>query len=323
MRSGGRPDAHSEGDAGTAAPSAPRAGRLPGSRFLDPAALAALGDLRLAARVAVDGVLDGLHRSRLPGAGMEFAQYRSYQPGDDLRRVDWRMYARSDRLHVREAETERSFTVRLLLDASASMAHQEDGLSKFDYARFLVASLALLARRQGDAVALVVVAGGGVSRLPARHGDQQLSRVLHTLEGLEPRGRWPAEAADVFLPGSGEGGAGLDVLVSDLDEDADEIRAALRRASPRHERLVFELVGPRERALGWDAPRAFEDLETGAIIEADPAAVRATYLRARAARDAALEAALGSAEARHARVQVDQPLDGALRTYLALRDRAG
>ena len=112
------------------------------SRFLDPEALAGIRDLELVARTVVEGFLAGRHRDPRPGAGVEFNQYRGYQPGEDPKRIDWKAYARSDRLYIREAEVERDVTVRFLLDGSASMAHRDGEISKFDYARFLTASLA-------------------------------------------------------------------------------------------------------------------------------------------------------------------------------------
>ena len=115
---------------------------LPASRFLEPATLSGIGDLRLVARTVVEGFLSGLHSDPRPAAGVEFSQYRTYEPGDDLRRVDWRAYARSDRFFVRESQVERAVQVRFLLDATASMGHQDGPLTKFDYARLLVASLA-------------------------------------------------------------------------------------------------------------------------------------------------------------------------------------
>src|SRR5512146_3511293 len=109
-------------------------------RFIHPSALAAIRDLPLVARTVVDGFMYGAHHSRMPGAGLEFSQYRSYQPGDDLRRVDWKLFARSDRYFLRDAETDTSVTVRLILDASESMAEESNGLSKLAYGRMLVAA---------------------------------------------------------------------------------------------------------------------------------------------------------------------------------------
>src|SRR6185436_8854443 len=146
--------------------------------FISPKTLAALRDLELAARTVVDGFMYGVHPSRLPGAGLEFSQYRSYQPGDDPRRVDWKLFARSDRYFVREAEIETSVTVRLLVDASESMAYEEDGVSKFDYVRFAAAALGMLAHRQGDAVGLWAIRDGKIEVTPPRRHHHQLHQLL-------------------------------------------------------------------------------------------------------------------------------------------------
>src|SRR6201995_6209039 len=116
--------------------------------------LMTIKDLSLAARRTIDGFMTGINKSKVRGRGLEFSQYRSYQPGDDLRWLDWKMYARSDRYYIRESEVETSISVRFLIDASASMNHNDDGIKKIDYARFLAASLAYLANLQGDAVGL-------------------------------------------------------------------------------------------------------------------------------------------------------------------------
>src|SRR5262249_33604799 len=154
----------------------------PGS--LDPKTLAALGDLTLAARTVVDGFMFGVHHSRIPGAGLEFSQYRSYQPGDDPRRLDWKLFARSDRYFLRAAHTATSVTVRFVRDASDWMAKEEAGVSKLAYARLIVAALALLAHRQGDAVGLYAVSGGDVSVMPPQRPSQHVHRLLHTLEQI-------------------------------------------------------------------------------------------------------------------------------------------
>ncbi|HEV8629161.1 MAG TPA: DUF58 domain-containing protein, partial [Thermoanaerobaculia bacterium] len=174
---------------------------LPASPLLDPHVLARVKDLRLVARTLVDGAVTGLHRQPRAGIGVELEQFRTYEPGDDPRRIDWRAHARSDRLFVRESPVERDVTVRLVVDATASMAHADGGLSKLDYARMLAAALAFLALRQGDAVALHLVNDRMVSD---RHGSSEtvdlpplrrrraLERLLFHLEGATARGRWPA-----------------------------------------------------------------------------------------------------------------------------------
>ncbi len=202
------------------------------SRFLDPATLASLGDLRLLARTVVEGFTAGLHLDVRSGVGVEFSQYRSYQPGDDLRRVDWRVYGRSDRFFIRQSDVERDVTVRFLLDASASMAHRDEKLSKIDYARYLVATLAYLANRQGDRLAFHALSDAAdfAAPLPRR---RPLEHLLDRLERLEPRGRWPSwNELNRRLPRSR--GRELVVVVSDLYDEARPRSAPASICQPIH-----------------------------------------------------------------------------------------
>ena len=293
-------------------------------RFIDPKVLAALGDLALAARTVVDGFMYGVHHSRMPGAGLEFSQYRSYQPGDDLRRVDWKLFARSDRYFLRDAETDTSVTLRLVLDASESMAYAEDGLSKFDYARLIAASLAVLAQRQGDAVGLAAASDSReeLHLLPPGRGPHHLHRTLHLLEQLEPAGTWPGwqRLEALFTrPAS----RGLVVLISDLHERAQEIQTVAGKLVALHQEvLVLHLIGRSELTFDYRGTVSFEELETGRRIEVDAEAARPGYLAAltRELRD--LRHALQELPADYARFVLDQPLDEALRRYLAGRARA-
>lgn len=287
--------------------------------LLDPRSLAALGDLSLVARLVVDGFMFGVHPSRLQGAGIEFSQYRSYQAGDDLRRLDWRLFARSDRYFVRESEAETSVTVRLVLDASDSMRHEEGGVSKLALGRMLAAALALLAFRQGDAIALVApghaAAGGG----RADRGRQHYHRILRELEALEPGGTWPAWER-IEAPLLGGAGRGITIVISDLHERGDEIRAVVRKlAALRHDVLVIHLLGRAELEFGYDGSVAFEELETGRTVEVDAAASREGYLASFGRELRAVEVELGEHRAGYARVLLGQPLDDALRSALAAR----
>src|SRR5690606_2648806 len=230
------------------------------NRFVTARTLALVRDLELAARIAVDGTMLGRHTSRRAGAGLEFSQYRSYQPGDDPRRIDWKLLGRSDRYFVREAEAETSLTVRLLLDATGSMAHEEDGVTKLDYARFLTAALALLAHRQGDAVGLYLLGSGDVTPYLPRREPQHLHRLLHALEGVTPAGGWPEwnRLERALAPGTARG---ITVLIGDLHERADEIRAAARRlAGARHDVVCFQILGERERAFAYTGAVTLEEL---------------------------------------------------------------
>ena len=262
----------------------------------------------------------GVHPSRLPGPGLEFSQYRSYQPGDDPRRVDWKLYARSDRYFVREAEIETSVTLRLLVDASASMTQEDSGLSKFDYARFAAAALALLAHRQGDAVGLWALRGGAIHTTPPRRHHHHLHHLLHTLETLEPGGAWPGwDQLERLLVTSGRG---LVVILSDLHERHQEITTvAAKLAALRQEVLVFHLVGRVELDGEWHGLRTFEELETGRRVEVDADAARPAYLAAQEQEHRRLKQALEERGVTYAQFVLDQPLDVALRHFLSTRER--
>ena len=290
-------------------------------RSIDPKTLAALGDLTLAARTVVDGFMFGVHHNRIPGAGLEFSQYRSYQPGDDPRRLDWKLFARSDRYFLRDAETDTSVTVRFVLDASGSMAQEEAGITKLDYARLIVAALALLAHRQGDAVGLTTVSGGEATVLPPQRSPQHLHRLLHTLEQVTPTGVWPdwERMRGMFTAG---GTRGILVVVTDLHERADEIRTlAAKLTALRHDVLVFHVIGAVERAFRYQGVVTFEELETGRRVEVDTEAVRESYLAALEQDLALQQRSLEGAGVDYTRFSLDQPLDLALRQYLVGRTR--
>ena len=156
--------------------------------LLDPKVLMTIKNLPLLAKTVIDGFMNGFNKSTVKGPGLEFSQYRSYQPGDDLRWLDWRMYARSDRYYIRESEVETSISVRFLVDASASMNHSDGILKKIDYARFMASSLAYLANLQGDAVGLYVFKDGDLFSLASKADPQHLQRLYYQLEQIEPAG---------------------------------------------------------------------------------------------------------------------------------------
>ena len=288
-------------------------------RFIDPRTLAAIKDLALIARTVVDGFMYGGHQSRMAGAGLEFNQYRSYQPGDDLRRIDWKLYARSDRFYVRESEVETSVSVRFVLDASASMRHEEDGLSKFDYARFLAASLAYLASRQGDAVGLFALRDGHVAALEPQRGPQHLHRLIHALEALEAEGVWPSwEAVEQLFTVVTH--RDLVVFVTDLHEQEDEIRTVLAKVQAlRNEVLLFHVLGPRERDFSYEGVVELEELETGRVMQIDADRVRQGYREAVTRHLTETRQALQDLGIAYSLFTLDQPLDAALRTFLTRR----
>lgn len=290
-------------------------------RFIDPHVLAAISDLHLLAKTVIDGFMLGANQSPRPGVGLEFNQYRSYQPGDDLRLVDWKMYARSDRYYVREADIETSITVRFILDASASMAHEDNGMMKFDYARFLVAALGYLAHQQGEAVGLEIINDAAVTHLPPKRDHQQLHRFLHELERAHPQGVWPdwKKLEGVFTTTQKRE---MIIFVSDLHEQRDEIFAALSKLSAlRNEVLFFHLLGRNEIDFNYAGFLTFEDLETSQTVQVEASHAREIYLSSMQQKLQHLRQALHDENINYTLFTFDQPLDFALRQYLTQRTK--
>ena len=290
--------------------------------LLSPEHLHGLRNLSLAARQAAEGFLNGAHASRRHGAGMEFSQYRPYQPGDDLRRLDWRLAARSDRYYLRESEVDTSLTVHLLLDASASMNHRDDnGLTKLDYARLLLAALAYLAHQQGDAVGLTILAPGGLRHLPARADARQLPRLYHALETAEATGHFPNPAT--LAPLTARRQRALTVCVSDLYEDESEISTLLTRLrTTSGEVLLLHLMAHNELQFSYQGAITFRDLESGDTLQIDADQQRGAYQQqlqawlrttAQAARRQGFD---------YHQLTTAQPLDDAMREFLHRRNAA-
>ncbi len=291
---------------------------VPASRFLDPVALAALDDLELIARTVVEGYLAGRHLLPQAGFGIEFAQYRSYDPGDDLRRIDWKAFARSDRFYVRQSEVERDVTVRFLLDASGSMAHRDGELSKLDYARMLVAGLAYLADRQGDRLALHAITQDDCFDIVPR-GRRPLLQLLHSLESLDAAGAWPpfSRLAGHLVTGRARE---LIVVVSDLYDTGGAMDAAIRNLRALgHELLILQLTCRNELEFDFSGDVVFRDLETGDEIAGSAEAMRAVWQANLEAehqrwRDRFLELKVA-----HALVATEEPFEAALRKFLLHR----
>ncbi len=289
-------------------------------QLLTPRLLASTRDLALIARRIADGVGFGAHRSRAPGPGLEFTQYRPYQPGDDLRRLDWKLAARSNRFFIRESERESSVPLRLLVDATGSMAYAEQGVSLLEAARMLAAGLALIADRQGDAIGLIAVSDTESVMVPARREQAQFARVLHALERIQPQGRWPSW--NDLESAAATGGRGITVLLTDAAEEKDEIFAAIRRlAALRHEVIVLHLAGRALLDFAWNGAVRFEEYESGRSIDVDASLARDRARSATLDRFAAFERAVRALGADYQRMLLDEPCDVALRGWLRLRSR--
>ena len=285
--------------------------------FLDPALLARIGDLSLLARHVVDGFMHGMHRSRRVGLSLDFAEHRSYQPGDDIRRIDWRVYGRTDRYYVKEYEADTNAGVTFALDASGSMDFGTGPLTKFDYGRFLVASLAWLSQHQGDRVGLVTFSGDLLEVVPP--STRHLRLILHTLgrAAAAGAGRLPAVLARAARLTTR---AGIVVLVSDCYEDPARLQRGLGALRSRgHDVILFHVLDPAERNLPGEGAVTFEDAETGERLPLRPEMLRERYRAEIEAHRARLSTLLVADGVDYVPLTTDQPLDRALFAYLERR----
>lgn len=291
--------------------------------LLPPALRAHLRELRIASRRVSPLRGGGMHRSRDKGAGLEFSQYRSYEPGDELRRIDWKLYARSDRFFVREAERDSPLAAWVLLDASASMAQADESQpawSRLDAGKALAAALAEVAVRQGDRIGLAVLRDDGLALVPAATGARQRDRILLQLHGLEARGAFPDEARLLPLweriPADD-----LVVFIGDCFDEAC-IALAERFAAARREVLAIQVLTVAERDFPFDDGRRFRDPETGEELPGDGRALRADFLARFGAAQRTLHARFDAAGIRHAAHVLDEPLDRPLRRLFPARAEA-
>jgi uncharacterized protein (DUF58 family) len=238
---------------------------------LSPEVVAAIDDLELAARIVVEGLRTGGHRSPFHGYSTEFRQHRPYRAGDDLKHLDWKVYARSDRLYTRQFREATNLSVMIALDTSASMDFPATGTSKFRYAQIAAAALAYLAADQGHAVGLMTIEHDRLSYGAARAGRVHLRSLLAHLDRLVPGGRWDAprviERAAHLLQRRG-----MIIVISDFYDDDDATQRALRRVSQRgHDVAMLHVLSRDELALPAAGPVELEDAESGARRLADAA----------------------------------------------------
>jgi len=295
------------------------AGSLAGARFVDPVVLARVGNLELVARSVVDGFINGLHRSPYFGASVDFAEHRGYTPGDDIRRVDWRLFARTDRFYVKEYEADSNSNFTVVLDVSKSMGFASGGVTKLEYARMLAGCLTYLVHRQKDRVGLVTFDSDVVEHVPpsAKH----LEVVLHVLDRVKlskPGELGPPlrKLAEHF------GRRGVLVLISDLYEDPQAIIDAVSPLRFRgNDLIVFHVLDPAEIDFPYDDASAFEDLESGEQIPVVPEALAGQYRELVRAHIEALATKFSELRIDYSLLNTANPLDHALFNYLSMRER--
>ncbi|NML11139.1 DUF58 domain-containing protein [Sphingobium sp. AR-3-1] len=282
-----------------------------------------LRGLRLVTRRAVGSHGLGLHQSHSRGAGLEFAQYRAYEPGDELRQIDWKLYARSDKFFVREAERESPVAVWILIDASASMGQADaprPHYRRLDAAKGITAAIAELALKQGDRFGFMALCDEGMTLLPPATGARHRDRLLLDLLTVHPARGFAAEA-QLGPVWERIGAHDLVILLSDCFDDG-AVALAEKLAAAGRETLVIEMLTVAERDFPFDGGYRFRDPETGEQLLGDGAALRAGFIARFGQARAALHARLDGVGIRHAAYVLDEPIDLPLRRLFSAHGAA-
>ena len=292
---------------------------VPGARFVDPKVLARVKDLELLAKSVVDGFINGLHRAPYFGASIDFAEHRGYVAGDDIRRVDWRLYARTDRYYIKQYEADTNANLSVLVDVSKSMGFASQGVSKLEYAKFLAACIAYLSHRQRDRVGIVTFDSDIVSHVPpsAKH----FNVLLHTLDRAVPE-RPGRLLANLRLIAEHFKRRSIVALISDLYESPDELLDVLKPYSfLGNDLVVFHVLDPAEIEFPYTEPSRFVDLESGEEVPVVPEGFAAPYRKLMQEHISALRSKCSDARIDYVMLDTSKPLDEALFHYLGNRER--
>jgi uncharacterized protein (DUF58 family) len=287
--------------------------------FADPAALMRIRDLELRARLVVEGYWKGLHRSPRHGFSAEFAEYRAYVPGDDIRFLDWKVLARRDRTFIRKFREETNLRCHLLLDLSRSMSYGSLTYTKLEYARTLAATLAVFLHQQGDEIGLLTFDEVPRDYLPPRHRSGHLHAVLAAL-GRPALGKSAALHAPVETILSRGRMRGVIFVISDFLTPMEELKKPLSSlAACGHDVTLLQTLDPAEIGFTFEGSVNFEDLESGRTLPADPGQIRAGYLKKFNAHQQGLRTLCDTLGILHQLLPTDRPLEAALHTYLSDR----
>ena len=289
-------------------------------QLLKPEIIKTVSGLALIARVVVDGYLNGLNHSRKVGGGMEFSQYRGYEPGDDLRSLDWKMLARSGRYFVKQSEVETNISVKFILDASNSMLHTENGLEKMDLARVLIASLAYLSQNQGDAVGLFALNDKKLHSIYPKVQKQHYNRLLLELINIKNEGKWPSDPT-LTEKLHDRRHKELIFFITDMYEQDEELTDLIKRLkTSRNEVVVFHLMSKNELEFDYKGTLTFEDLETGAQVKVDTKEAKTKYLQSLEATLKRNKETMLSNGITYQLFRMDEPIAEALQGFLKKRN---
>ena len=291
-----------------------------GARFLDPEVLARIDRLDLLARTVVEGFINGLHRSPYLGFSVDFAEHRQYMPGDDIRRIDWKVFARSDRFYVKEFEADSNTNFMAVVDISRSMDFGR-GVTKLDYARYLAACLTYFASKQRDRVGFATFDHDVVDYVP--HSAKHLDTILHVIDRIEAGG-----TSDLKLPlmkvTEAARRRGIVVVISDFyEQPRAAVDAVLNLRFRGHDVIAYHVLDPAEIDFDFDEAATYEDLETGESIPVVPSRLRAQYREMMAEHLENISELMIQNQIDYGLMRTSEPLDEALFRYLGLRDRLG
>lgn len=291
-------------------------------RTLRPEVIKRIGRLEIRARHIVEGLLSGMHRSPYFGQSVEFLQHRQYAPGDDLRRVDWKVWAKQDRLYVKQYEEDTNLRCCLLVDVSESMAYGSGPLTKCDYAITAAAALAYLLLRQQDAVGCAVFDESIRQAIPLRTSTGHLTTIVRALEPKEPQAKTRlydvlTRVAETYPR------RGMMILISDLLVDPDDVHRGLRLLRQLgHDVLVLHVLDDDELDFPFAHPARFEGLETADHVTCNPRALREGYLKALDQFLATIRHGCARDNVDYALIRTSMPLDAALTAFLKHRQRS-
>jgi uncharacterized protein (DUF58 family) len=294
-----------------------------GTRFLAPEVLARISSLELIARSVVEGFIAGLHRSPYLGFSTDFAEHRQYMPGDDVRHLDWKLLARTDRLYIKKYQGDTNARIHLLIDSSASMGYASGEVSKLQYAQYLASSLAFLGVRQHDSIGLVAFDEEVIEHVPPGSRSGHLHTILGVIERLAPgRGTTIADllnrTAELFTR------RGIVVLISDLYDEPEKIVEGLEHLRFRgNDVIVFHVMDPQELEFEFIEPVVLEDAETEEQLHVLPDVLRDEYLRTIRGHIEAIREGAARNRIDYEMHRTSEPLDASLFAYLSRRSQFG
>jgi uncharacterized protein (DUF58 family) len=286
---------------------------------LDPAVLDRLSNLSLVARTVVEGFQAGQHRSPHRGSSVEFQQHREYVPGDELKRIDWKVFAKSERLVVKEFVEETNLALHLLVDGSESMGYGSKRWSKFDYARWCAAAMAHLTLSNRDTVGLVVFDEEYRSKVPPGNGARQRAAIIETLENAKPKG--PTSIGTVLgWLATRLSRRGIVAIFSDFFDDPSRVLEGVRRLSfAGHEPILFQILDPQELEFDFTALTRFVGMEQSGMHKIDPRAIREAYLEQMSAHNQKLARQARALSIDCLQITTNQSVDAVLSAYLNQR----